>query len=235
MKKLLSFIQNKIEQFIFYLTQPKLYKYFASYFRMKFVTNDIPPLLKNEPYLPWYTYNSIIWLKKYLKPKMNVFEFGSGNSTLFYINNFINIYSVEHNPQWYKKIIDTLTREKKFRKHIKNIVLITPKPYTNNIHANQQNKIIDNEPLDYSKYSSYINIFPDYYFDLIIIDGRSRNNCVNKAIKKVKKGGYLLFDNSEAHIYSHSIKKLNKYSKIDFIGRGPYINTIWKTSVWKIE
>lgn len=227
MNNYLHFLTNKVEQLIFYLKYPSLYKYFLSFFRMRFITNDVPVLLFKEPYLPWYTYDAILWVKKYIKTHKKVFEYGSGNSTLFYVYNKVNIYAVEHNKEWYKQFKKMVIKNKFNPKVIKNIYL--KKPIVN------KNKLNINKELDYSSYVSTLNKFPDGYFDLIIIDGRARNDCINLALRKIKKGGYIMFDNSELKQYSYAMIQLSKYKRTDFPGRGPYINTIWQTSIWKIE
>ena len=55
------------------------------------------------------------------------------------------------------------------------------------------------------------------------------------AIRKVKRNGYLLLDNSERLTYKSAMEKLKKYERIDFLGFGPQLITFWKTTVWKIK
>lgn len=38
-------------------------------------------------------------------------------------------------------------------------------------------------------------------FDLIVVDGRSRNACFEKALQKIAPGGIILFDNSSRQRY----------------------------------
>ena len=66
------------------------------------------PLNKNKEAIPWFTYSSIYFLDKRIKKGMKIFEFGSGNSTLWFANKgcFLNTY--EHNLSWYNTLKDKL-------------------------------------------------------------------------------------------------------------------------------
>ena len=59
------------------------------------------PLDKDNNPIPWFTYSAIEFLSERMNKKMNVFEFGSGNSTLFFAKRVNQITSVEHNKDWY--------------------------------------------------------------------------------------------------------------------------------------
>jgi hypothetical protein len=73
-------------------------------------TGYLKSLLKKNPLdsdghpVPWWTYSFTDFLIKRLNIKMNVFEYGSGNSTLF-LAPFVNsIHSVEHDQRFYERI-----------------------------------------------------------------------------------------------------------------------------------
>ena len=75
------------------------------------------PIDKNNQPIPWFTYPSIDFLDKRLNKNLNVFEFGSGNSSLFFAKRVRKVISVEHNMQWFNKIKTSLpgNSEIKFR------------------------------------------------------------------------------------------------------------------------
>ena len=54
--------------------------------------------------LPWVTYSFIDFIKDRITKKHLVFEFGSGNSTLFYAERAKHVVSVEHHQAWYDQI-----------------------------------------------------------------------------------------------------------------------------------
>lgn len=62
----------------------------------------------NQP-IPWYTYPAIEYLDHLDFSNMHVFEFGSGNSTLWWARHAYYVKSVEHNNEWYSKISSLAT------------------------------------------------------------------------------------------------------------------------------
>ena len=60
------------------------------------------------------------------------------------------------------------------------------------------------------KYTNSLSDFKDFYFDFGLIDGHHRLECVEKSLNKVKNGGILIIDNTDAidgikNIFSKSI------------------------------
>lgn len=62
------------------------------------------PVDKSGNPLPWYTYPAIDYLKQFDLSNKTIFEWGSGNSSLFYANRALKVYSVEDNKDWFEKI-----------------------------------------------------------------------------------------------------------------------------------
>jgi len=52
--------------------------------------------------IPWYTYPAIHFLEQRLKSAFRVFEYGCGNSTLWYASRVSRVVAVEHDPKWVK-------------------------------------------------------------------------------------------------------------------------------------
>ena len=55
--------------------------------------------------IPWYTYPAIEYLNSLEFKNRKVFEFGSGNSTLFWLAKNAQVTSVENNKIWVEKLI----------------------------------------------------------------------------------------------------------------------------------
>lgn len=68
----------------------------------------------NNQAIPWFTYPSIDYLQQLDLSEKIMLEWGSGNSSLFFSKRVKQLYSIEHDEDWYKKV-------KKF--NIKNQVL----------------------------------------------------------------------------------------------------------------
>jgi predicted O-methyltransferase YrrM len=181
--------------------------------------------------MPWFTYKAINWLNKYLNKEMIVFEYGSGGSTLYLSNKVKELYSIEHNENWFKQV-----KRKLGSNRMNNVKVYLKKPiYKKSLKDVICKSTTFNQYLkyDFKEYVEAIDKFPDNYFDLIIIDGRARSSCIKHSVKKVKKNGYLLLDNSERLNYQSAINLLSKFKRTDYFGFGPTLNTFWQTSIWK--
>ena len=62
------------------------------------------PVDANGSYIPWITYPCISFLEERLTRNLTVFEFGCGASTVWWSDRVKQIYSIEDNEYWYKKI-----------------------------------------------------------------------------------------------------------------------------------
>lgn len=162
---------------------------------------------KGHP-IPWCTYPFLKFIEPRLEAGMEVFEFGSGNSTLWYAQNVKTVYSVEHNQNW----VDIL--QKKLPTNAKVVF----KPLDNGIYAKQV--LEDNRK-----------------FNLIIVDGEDRNNCLIHSADSVNDNGVIILDNSERIEYLPGIDFLlsKGYKKIDFWGLSPIISTYNCTTVFYKE
>ena len=151
-----------------------------------------PQDAKGNP-LPWLTYPFIQFINDRLNKSMTVFEYGSGSSTHYFADKVKQVYSVEHDKDWYKKVADSL----------------------------EKNCTVFYKELDdgYVDAISKVNT----NFDLILVDGRKRVACVENAIGKLNENGVLVLDNSERAKYKPAFEfMLNKgFKKIDFFGIPP--------------
>src|SRR5690606_17385416 len=76
-----------------------------------------------ERELPWITVGAMREIRKYLKPEMRVFEYGSGGSTLFFARQVKEVVSVEHHAEWYEKVKSTLAEKEQTHVDLK---LVSP-------------------------------------------------------------------------------------------------------------
>jgi len=66
---------------------------------------------KSNP-IPWYTYPATEFLEHLDFSRMTVFEYGSGNSTLWWASKSKSLLSVEDDKAWYSKIAQKIQAEK---------------------------------------------------------------------------------------------------------------------------
>jgi len=135
---------------------------------------------KLHPDRPHYTPEAIAQLAAVLNRSSNVFEWGSGVSTIWYARRVAAITSIEHDAGWFDKVSGWL-READL--------------------AGATVKHVPDESGSFLSYSRAILEFPDSFFDLIAIDGRARVACAQHAVAKLKPNGYLLLDDSHRPRY----------------------------------
>lgn len=141
---------------------------------------------------PWLTLPFISFIKDRLSQSMSIFEYGSGNSTLFYSNYVHEIYAVEHDKEWYETV----------QKNIKDSVRL--------IYCNLE---YDGE---YCRTSQKV----DKKFNIIIVDGRDRVNCLKQSVDSLTDDGCIVLDDSERERYEEGVKFLldKGFRKLDFWG-----------------
>lgn len=139
---------------------------------------------------PWMGRTVVDFLRKRLKYNMRVFEWGCGNSTLFWSHYVKEVVSVEHNYTWYEKM-------KKIVPENVNV------QYCELEYGGEYcRKILENGQL----------------FDIIVIDGRDRVNCAASAVKSLNPQGVIVWDNSERESYVQGYQMLQElgFKKIEF-------------------
>ena len=58
---------------------------------------------RNGNPIPWYTYPAIEYLSQFDYSRKTIFEFGCGNSSLFWASRAERVVSIEDNLQWFEK------------------------------------------------------------------------------------------------------------------------------------
>jgi len=153
------------------------------------------PLDKSHRPLPWVTYGFIDFISDRLTKNMDIFEYGSGNSTLWYGKKVKSVSSIEHDKLWYESIENRMPQ---------------------NVNLHYQELVYAG---DYAAFSSRLN----KKFDMVIVDGRDRVNSIKHAIHSIKEDGIIVLDDSEREAYREGIDFLlnNEFKKIDFWGISP--------------
>jgi len=193
----------------------KIGKVILSFFRLRHYLNEIgwfrsiaenEVVDKNNNSLPWYTYSSIYFISKKIKNEMIVFEYGSGNSTLWWSRSVSKVISCEHDLQYFNSL------KKRIASNVEYI-------YCKLEYAGDYSKII----------RSFSNCF-----DIIIIDGRDRINCVKNSLEALKYDGIIIWDNSDRSRYEKGYSFLNEHGfrRLDFEGIGPLNTYKWCTSIF---
>jgi hypothetical protein len=157
-------------------------------------------------FLPWFTYPAIFFLEQRLCLKMNIFEYGSGSSTVWFARKVGKMISIEHDDLWFNKMKDILPTNVNYKKI----------PLGTN-----------------GEYESFVLNYTEE-FDVVIIDGRKRVKCAMNAVKSLKKSGVIIWDDSGREEYLEGYQFLNAHGfrRIDFIGMVPGYHTESCTSIF---
>lgn len=164
---------------------------------------------KNGAPLPWVSYPFMQFIGPKLNKSIELFEFGSGNSTLYYSSRVASVTSVEHDKGWYEKIKASMP-------------------------ANVQLFFCALQPG--GDYCQYAMIQPARY-DIIIVDGRDRVNCCLNSLGALKENGIVVLDDSEREKYAeaHTFLRQKGFKQIDFWGTAPAVDYLKCTTIFYRE
>lgn len=156
--------------------------------------------------IPWVTYPFIDFIETRLNKQHTVFEFGSGNSTYFYAKHAGIVVSVEHDKEWYDKIVG---------RKPENSEMIFCELIRGGDYCHMPQKLEEK-------------------FDIIIVDGRDRVNCCRQAVDALSPNGVIVLDDSEREYYQPGIEFLTQagFKRLDFTGISPGLFYRKATSVF---
>ena len=155
--------------------------------------------------LPWMTYPFLQFITPRVSKHWIVFEYGMGNSTLWWSERVASVHSVEHDLTWFQSICARIP---------------------NNVDA----RFFPERSHEYVSAPQ----FAGKKYNVICIDGRRRNESVVHSINCLTEDGVIVWDNTERHRYEEGIAKLLSFGfkKIDFWGMSPTITNNSCTSIF---
>jgi hypothetical protein len=127
---------------------------------------------------PWLPFDLADQLKTMVSRSSAVFEYGGGGSTAWFADHAGSVVTVEHEDEWYAKLASEFAGN----------------PRVTLIHRGSDD--------DYHDYVHAIDAYPSDSFDVVVVDGRARVRCVERAATAVKPGGLLLLDDVDRSRYA---------------------------------
>ena len=187
------------------VAKAKLLKYVKDTGWLRSVLKCTPIDRVGQP-LPWYTYAAINFLTPRITPDLSVFEFGSGQSTLWWATRVEHVVSIEHDAKWFERVNRTIPSNVTYS-HIRLV-----------------------RDADYCRAAERAG----RKFDVIVVDGRDRLNCAAHSLSALSARGVVIWDNSEREQYQPGKKVLlaSGFRKVEFIGNGPLNTSVWETSIF---
>lgn len=160
---------------------------------------------QGEP-IPWLPYPVVDFIAPRVSADLAVFEYGCGHSTLWWARRVRRIVSVEHDPLWHSRTQAKLPP---------NAVLLLVE-------------------LDYAgRYARAIEETREL-FDVVVVDGRDRVNCVRNALRSLTDRGVVILDNSDRENYRPGIALLEQagFRHLDLSGLIPVVPWKGQTSIF---
>lgn len=147
--------------------------------------------------VPWCSYPFIAFIGPRLNATMDLFEYGSGNSTLWYASRVRSVTSVEHDKQWYDEVKTGMPG---------NVEMLLG---------------------DLGKKEGYAALITqrNAKYHIIVIDGRDRIACTRYSVESLTDDGVIVFDNAQVPDYAEAMTFLRDrgFKRIDFVGMTPII------------
>lgn len=130
---------------------------------------------------PWWNVAATREIDAFLasRPAPRVFEYGAGASTSWLSRRAKDVISVEHHDGWHARLGQLLADRPNVRLWHRDIGT-----------------------------AAYVDAIGEAggQFDLIVVDGRRRNECLVRAIRQLKPDGLILFDDTGRLRYRGAIK-----------------------------
>lgn len=183
-------------------------------------------------YMPQINPKAIEFLESIIRPDWKVFEWGSGQSTVYFARRVAEMVSVEHHPAWVEEVgnllsVDGLEIDYLFVPAVPDAGL---RDHTNPLCY----RCGEGDTADWRDYAMAIEPYPDLHFDLIFIDGGARLSCLFHAITKVAPGGYILLDDSERGWYWKPLAhELARWVGRVFMGRKGMARSLSQATFWR--
>jgi len=197
-----------------------------------------------EP-LPWFTYGAIEFLEHTVSREDRVFEYGAGNSTLWWQSRVDALYSVEQDLSWAIKLKPRLKRPDRLvlidrftacAKKYDAIIERFRQRMRRTTWPNYDGEKVARRGLDDEGFTGYAAQIMHHkgLFDIIIIDGMARRLCTEFAVHKIASDGMIILDNSNRRDYdaAYDILCESGFRQIPFWGLVPGANFMTCTSVF---
>jgi hypothetical protein len=146
---------------------------------------------RGEP-IPWYTYAAIDFLGERLNQSMEIFEYGCGNSTLWWSKRCKAVMACESDEGWYLGLNS---------RRPSNVTLMLRPGLEDGSYARSITEV-------------------GRKFDVVIVDGYDRNRCAEYAAEQLKEDGLIVWDDSERDRYKETLNRLAEkgFKQLKFIG-----------------
>lgn len=162
--------------------------------------------------VPWWSYRAIDDVERWLQDRteVRVFEWGSGASTSWLATRASSVTTVEHHAG-FARTVSRLVPEN-VRLEVVPAVRREAPAVPSGRRGHRQ--------LDFEDYVGAIDRLGGTY-DLICIDGRAREACLERAVHHLGAGGIIVFDNTNRSRYRRAMERHPDFCVTDHRGLTP--------------
>ena len=171
---------------------------------------------KNGDPIPWLTYPFIDFINDRLNKNLDLFEFGAGNSSIYYAKKLKSVTSIEHSSKWF----EIIKSNDKFKYDNLNINLVeVPNKFK---ELGYHEMAFTNDVNDYVRSIALEN----KKFNIIVVDGLFRNSCLKECVDYLSEDGVVFLDNTH-YKYQDQLRigtdfmENSGFKRLDFWGMGP--------------
>jgi len=156
--------------------------------------------------VPWMNYHVIGFLRERLGEDLALFEYGSGNSTVFYAALVGHVTSVEMDEDWFEHVRTTMPT---------NVQLMFFRPD------------------EYGEYAT-MAARQDRKFDVVVVDAADRTECLMHAPDALTERGVVMLDDCNFDVHAPGIEFLagRGFRRLDFEGIKPASIRAYRTSIF---
>lgn len=164
--------------------------------RSLFAIHDVHDLAQLD--LPWWTYGAIRQVEEFLasRPSSRVFEYGSGASTAWLARRCATVTSVEHHAEFHGEVSKLLSALDNA-----DLAHVPASPAADPTVSSSRS---GHTGLDFADYVAQLGVGAVEY-DLIVIDGRARLACLERAVEYLAVGGLIVFDDIGRRRYRRAV------------------------------
>jgi precorrin-6B methylase 2 len=159
--------------------------------------------------VPFIVLDAIKRLGGIVRPGMNVLEIGGGNSTLWFLNQGCQVTTFDHDSAWAKSIEQAANGNERLQITV--------------AMGDEAVKLVDG--------------LPDQSFDLALVDSTGHipaADCIPSVRKKLKKGGWLILDNSDMPANWRGAALMADRDRETYVGYPPMGLKVCQTSFWRV-
>jgi hypothetical protein len=165
--------------------------------------------------LPWIAWPCIDFLDAYVQPEHRVFEWGGGGSTIFFLRKGCRVTTVESSSEWAGHIEAEI---RKLAEGVRGRWDLRFVPVTGN-----------SDPA-IEEYVGQSGVAAPW--DLVMVDGWSRLNCLLGALPHVKPHGVLVLDNADQRQFENVPRLMVGWERRAFRGLGVARSWVTQTDVY---